>query len=129
VNPKPASSLETAPQPDVVEAASTAEERRTLLSKAPPELGASWARGWCETLRAEGRSVDGGWPGTLQEARSRVLLHFDGELSRRGMSELTQQELAAATAATYERARQDWLKKARVARRPRSKASAGRDER
>ena len=40
------------------------------------------------------------------------------------MPELTQEELALLTAATYERARQDWLKKARVAKRPRGKAVA-----
>lgn len=100
------------------------EARRSLLSRMPPQLGASWARGWCEALRAEGRSIDGGWPGTLQEARSRVILHFDGELSRRGMAVLTPQEVAAATAATYERARQDWTKKARAAQRPRTRTPA-----
>jgi hypothetical protein len=119
VNSKSLSSPEPAPAGAHEE---SAESRRALLGEGPRHLGASWALGWCEALRAEGREIDGGWPGTLQEARSRVLMHFDGELSRRGMPELTREELAVATAATYERARQDWLKKARSSKRPRAKA-------
>jgi hypothetical protein len=120
VNSKPVTSLEPAP-PAAVAGEASAESRRALLGEAPRHLGASWALGWCEALRAEGREIDGGWPGTLQEARSRVRVHFDGELSRRGMPELTREELAVATAATYERARQDWLKSARATKRPRAK--------
>lgn len=101
------------------------EVRRSLLCQGPSTLGASWARGCCETLRSEGRSIAGGWPGTLKEARGRVVRHFAQELSTRGMPQLSQLELEAATTATYERARCDWLESARAVKRLKRRASLG----
>lgn len=36
-------------------------------------LGEAWARDVAAALRAQFRSLAGGWPGTLREARSRVI--------------------------------------------------------
>jgi hypothetical protein len=91
-------------------------KRNALLCEAPLVLGASWASIWCERLRDEGRHIAGGWPGTLQEARSRVQEYFDRELPTRGMPLLTRPELDAATTATYERARSNWLTVVREAK-------------
>lgn len=99
------------------------DERRTLLRDEPTTVGVAWVRFWCDSLRGEGRSVDGGWPGTLQEARARVLQHFDRELAVRGMPSLTHTELEAATTATYERARRDWSEIARSVRQPGQRAA------
>jgi hypothetical protein len=100
------------------------EKRRALISEAPSQVGALWARVWCEALRQEGRSVDGGWPGTLSESRSRVRSHLDGELSKRGLQPLDHLELERATAATYERAKYDWLALVNSRRASRRRTSA-----
>jgi hypothetical protein len=83
--------------------------RRALIADAPRLLGASWTSLWCETLRREGRKVDGGWPGTRSESRVRVRRHLDGELSKRGLPPLDEVELEEAAAAMYRRAKCDWL--------------------
>lgn len=76
-------------------------------------MGESWARAWCETMRTEGRGVQGGWPGTVPEARARILQHLDGNLARRGMSALSEEELLQATSVVYASAKRDWLRMAR----------------
>jgi len=100
------------------------QKRRALISEAAPLLGATWARVWCETLRLEGRHVDGGWPGTLSESRSRVRSHLDGELSKRGLRPLDHLELELAATAAYERAKYDWLKLVHSRRASRRRAPA-----
>jgi hypothetical protein len=96
-------------------------QRRALLAERPPALGTGWAGDWCKQMRLESRVVTGGWPGTLPEARARVLEHIDAELRRQGMPLLTTVEIAAATTTTYERARGEWLRAVRDAKikRPR----------
>ena len=94
------------------------EERGAFLCDQPELLGTTWARGWFETLLNEGRAVSGGWPGTMQEARFRARTHCDRELSRRGLAPLSQAELLIVTAATYERAKRDWLRVARQGKPP-----------
>jgi hypothetical protein len=37
-------------------------------------LGEAWARDVADSLRAQTRALVGAWPGTLREARSRVLV-------------------------------------------------------
>jgi hypothetical protein len=92
---------------------SSTEDRRALLSERPVALGAYWAKVWCEEMQREGRAIDGGWPGTLPEARARVRAVLDPELTRRKMPLLTLDELVAATRAAYEEARREWLKAVR----------------
>ena len=84
-------------------------KRRLLLDREPTLLGTSWALSVCEKTRTEGRVVAGGWPGTVLEARARVHRHLNEELTRRRMRELSVEELARATSATYSRAKQEWL--------------------
>jgi hypothetical protein len=58
-----------------------------------------------DALRAEGREVAGGWPGTLSEAR-----HFvRAQLARSGLAVITPDELEQAARATYASARSTWL--------------------
>jgi hypothetical protein len=104
--------------------AARGEKRRALISEAPSQVGSAWARVWCEALRREGRSVDGGWPGTLSESRSRVRRHLDGELSKRGLQPLDHLELERATLAAYERAKYDWLALVNSRRTSRRRGSA-----
>lgn len=84
--------------------------RVAILGEQSELLGENWARGWFQTLQTEGRAVAGGWPGTVQEARYRARTHCDRELTRCGLPPLNSEELLTATAATYERAKRDWLR-------------------
>jgi hypothetical protein len=85
------------------------EDRRAMLTDGAISVGAQWASGWREAMRREGRAIAGGWPGTLPEARARVAAYFGAELARRRMPVMTTDELQVAVAATYEKARRDWL--------------------
>lgn len=85
------------------------EDRRAMLTDGAINVGAQWASGWREAMRREGRAIAGGWPGTLPEARARVAAYFGAELARRRMPVMTTDELQVAVAATYEKARRDWL--------------------
>jgi hypothetical protein len=66
----------------------------------PAVLGEAWARECAEQLRAQKRGVVGAWPGTLSEARSRVL-----QAHKRTLNTNTLQQLARAT---YDVARRSW---------------------
>jgi hypothetical protein len=85
------------------------EDRRAMLTDGAMSIGAEWAHGWREAMRREGRAIAGGWPGTLPEARARVAAYFGAKLARRRMPVMTTDELQVAVAATYEKARRDWL--------------------
>ena len=86
-----------------------AEDRQALFTEASLGLGERWAESWREDLRREGRPVEGGWPGTLPEARARVSAYFGRELVQRGWSLLTADELGSVAHTTYEQARRVWL--------------------
>ena len=107
---------------------SRSDRRQTLLNEEPLLLGTSWAQGWCKSMQSDGRLVVGGWPGTLAEARARVQGHLGGELARRRMAQLSIEELAQATSATYQQAKKDWLVAARDMRPKGSRSSEEDDE-
>jgi hypothetical protein len=76
--PPPATFAEgTSPQPKVT-AEGTAPEAPAyrvpaeLASKAM-SLGETWSHEYVRDLRAQQRAIAGGWPGTLREARRRIL--------------------------------------------------------
>ena len=106
---------------------SRSDKRQALLNEEPLLLGSSWAQVWCKSMQSDGRLVVGGWPGTLAEARARIQGHLGGELSRRRMPALSIEELAAATSATYQQAKKDWLIAARDMR-PKGARSADDDD-
>jgi hypothetical protein len=85
------------------------QARKAILCEQPVLVGEIWAQTWFKTLRAEGRPVSGGWPGTMQEARHRAKAHCDRELGLRGLPPLSQAELTIVTTVLYERAKRDWL--------------------
>lgn len=85
------------------------EERYAVLHESALRVGEVWAEAWREELKREGRAVEGGWPGTMPEARARVAVHLGNELSRRSWKALTTDELGVASSTTYERARRAWL--------------------
>jgi hypothetical protein len=84
-------------------------ERRALLEQRPATIGAEWARAVCEGMRREGRTIAGGWPGTIVEARARIASHLRTALIDLRMKALLPEELDRAANATYARAKQEWL--------------------
>lgn len=88
--------------------AGEAERREALLRDQPLAIGAEWASVVCgEALQTRG-SIDGGWPGTVPEARGRVSHSLGQLLSARRWPALTSSELAAAASAAYSHARRAW---------------------
>ena len=79
--------------------------RRIALEQAALDTAKAWADSRIVELRAEGREVAGGWPGTLSEAR-----HFvRANLARKGVLLVTYDELEQAARTTYAKARSTWL--------------------
>lgn len=93
-------------------------KRGVILRTAPTAVGTAWATALCANLAHEGRSVEGGWPGTIIEARALISRHLRIELEGRDMRQPSSEELVAAAAATYERARAAWLAIERRRRAP-----------
>lgn len=85
------------------------ESRERLIRTRPTLLGAAWAKDSCDEAKRDGRRLEGGWPGTVPEARARVLWGLDAELMTRGLPRLNPNELGTATTAAYDRAKRDWL--------------------
>jgi hypothetical protein len=84
------------------------EKRHRLIQDYPTTLGTEWAVHSCEELKRSGRGIEGGWPGTIPEARSRVQRELASALAAHGLEPLRPNELIAATSATYEQAKREW---------------------
>ena len=84
------------------------EARRVLLRETAFVAGREWFASWREDLVREGRSMDGGWPGTLSEARARVTASVGRALARRKMDTATYEELGLAVRAAYDEAKRAW---------------------
>jgi hypothetical protein len=67
-------------------------------------LGEAWANEVANTLRSQTRGLVGAWPGTISEARSRVLVGLPA--ARRPPFDAA--ALAALSRAVYEAARRCW---------------------
>jgi hypothetical protein len=108
-----------------VDLAEDGELRKRFMHEFPIALGARWAMDCCRNMTLEGRRIEGGWPGTVPEARMRVHRELTLELAAVGLSAPTEGELAAATSTAYERARQEWqrLGRAHHVERAREKSS------
>jgi hypothetical protein len=86
-----------------------AAARRLLLEQTGAAAGDAWALGYFEALRAEGRPLVGGWPGTVREARTHARVHVVAELARRSLRPASHDEIELAARAAYARARDAWL--------------------
>ena len=105
------------------------ERRNRLIQDRPLALGASWALDACQDAVQSGRRLEGGWPGTVPEARMRVLQELTRELAEQGLTPLSHTELVAATAGAYERAKRDWQLAAKSRHAAVSAAAASSDAR
>jgi|ERR1041384_6183451 hypothetical protein len=93
---------------DETGAAILAEPRGPLLREASEAIGVTWVLDYSATLERSGRRIEGGWPGTLPEARVRVLASLPQQLSARGVAPLTPQEIVVASAITSVEAKRRW---------------------
>jgi hypothetical protein len=75
-----------------------------LVPSVSSALGEAWANDVANALRAQTRGLVGAWPGTLREARSRVLIGFPAARQ----STFDSEALAALSRAVYEAARRRW---------------------
>lgn len=78
--------------------------RRGALERGALRAGDAWAERVRERLASEGRAAQGGWPGTLSEARG-LAATFSATLDR----PLTFEEGAWVARAIYARSKQAWL--------------------
>lgn len=85
-----------------------AESRGRVLQETSEAAGASWALEYSEAVEKSGRAVEGGWPGTIPEARARVLRSLPPELLARGLSPLSPREIAEVSSMVNAVARRSW---------------------
>lgn len=83
--------------------------RQDILDTTAKRAGGVWALARRQELAAEGRLVEGGWPGTIGEARVRAAGAIRGILVEKSMVALTYEELGRAARLTYDEARRAWL--------------------
>lgn len=106
-----------APPSDSSASGAEAHSRRSaILREGASTVGAAWVAALCAELANDGRPVEGGWPGTVVEARALVWRHLQVALSAQRLGQPTGEELAAVVAATYESARAAWQTMERRAR-------------
>ena len=75
-----------------------------LVPSVSSALGQAWANDVAKALRAQTRGVIGAWPGTIREARSRVLLG----LPAARQPSFDAAALDALSRAVYDAARRCW---------------------
>ncbi len=91
-----------------------ATRRSALLERTAVSVGETWARRVLAELCSEGRSAQGGWPGTISQARSRVSVVVTSELARARFRPAAADEVDKTTRAAYAHARGVWLASARA---------------
>ena len=72
-------------------------DRAATLERLAGEVAASWVTSYLASLSEEGRPIEGGWPGTMPEARMRMDDHARHLLHARSMGPLTTDELGQFT--------------------------------
>lgn len=91
-----------------LDSAETVELRSRLMRELPVSLGVRWASDALREVTLEGRKIEGGWPGTLPEARGRVRRDLTQALEAKRFAAAGEDELATATATAYASAREEW---------------------
>ncbi len=87
---------------------SAAPTRGLVLQQAAVRTARTWTSAWFRALAGDGRRVEGGWPGTVPEARARIASDAARTLEGLSMAALTRDELSRVTRMTYEEARRLW---------------------
>jgi hypothetical protein len=84
------------------------DTRGSVLEQAAREAAHSWTLACAAQLELERRNAEGGWPGTMTEARARAFAHATTALAARSMAALTHEECARLARLTYDEARKSW---------------------
>ncbi len=87
--------------------------------------GRRWFSARQAQLARDGRDLEGGWPGTLPEARSVVRAAILPALEKQGIGRLTDAELELALRSTYAEARHAWQSAARRSTPPPAGSDGG----
>jgi hypothetical protein len=90
--------------------------RQRLIEQCLAALGRAWASRWFQEMSLDSRSIEGGWPGRLGEARTLALRELTTELAAKGMAPPSASELADASGTVNEHARQEWLRASKAQR-------------
>jgi hypothetical protein len=88
--------------------AGVSETRAAIVEAAALEAARAWADASRAALVRDGRKIEGGWPGTLGEARAHAAARIAPALSKRSLPDLTHDELGRAARITYDEARRTW---------------------
>ncbi len=86
----------------------TPPARSVVLKNTSEAVGRTWALECVNALRESGRPIEGGWPGTLPEARARILRKLSLELSAQGMLPLNASEIGPVSSSTNAQAKRSW---------------------
>ena len=84
--------------------------RSAVLLRVARGVGACWMEWWHEQLRGERRAVAGAWPGTISEARRRVL--SEAQIEPELQLPLTPDELESTSRAANLHAKTLWRARA-----------------
>jgi hypothetical protein len=79
-----------------VAVADVTAEADAQLTPIATEVGEAWAAELVQTLRANEREIIGGWPGTMREARMRVLARLHRHLELDLLDDLARLATVAA---------------------------------
>ena len=82
--------------------------RAQVLEEAALEAARTWVNRCVEDLERDGRRIEGGWPGTLNEARGLCAELAASTLAHFSMIALARGELDRAAHVTYVEARRLW---------------------
>lgn len=82
--------------------------RSEVLDGAALDAARTWVRQWVEDLARDGRRPEGGWPGTLNEARARCAERSARMLAQGSMLAPAWDEVERYTHVTYAEARRLW---------------------
>jgi hypothetical protein len=78
------------------------DARRLLLRDIALDVGKRWFDRWRAQLVGEGRCIEGGWPGTIKEARALVAASIR-------LPNVTSEELGWAARTSWAEAKRAWL--------------------
>lgn len=82
--------------------------RDVALEEVARDAARTWTTGCVRVLAGEGRPIEGGWPGTMNEARARTAELATRALARLALSPVTHEELGRLARITYDEARRLW---------------------
>lgn len=92
------------------------QRRELAIEHSLAALGKSWASSYFQEIAQANRSIAGGWPGRLAEARALVLRELTRALAAQGLAPPSASELARAPSALNEHARSEWLRAGKAQR-------------